>query len=221
MIEIGILLLTLMPVIGLAIFSIKKPPSWLPEGKLLPHWKKINLYSLLASVVLASLSYFWIHVDFIAEFKIINSLSISLLTFVFGQTIFTDGWQRLADRRVLRIANVISLVVGVGFLLIFDTQVMLMIYFLLALLATIIVFIPMIGNSDGRAIQLIVLSTFPILGLERIQWGLLLFVPIVLIYGLIVSIKNKSFKGFFTKISVPMVPIMIAPFLAVMLLPAF
>jgi len=221
MIGIGIFGLIIIPSICIMILSLAKPPSWLKDSVLFPHWFKINMGSLVFSIILAAVSYFLIHENFIAEFKIVHTLAISLLTFIFGQTIFTDGWLRLADRRILRIANVLSLICGIGFLLIFGNQTMIMIYILMFLLATVIVFLPMIGTSDGRAIQLIVLATYPTLGLDRMQWGIIVFVPVILIYGLVVAIKNKNIKGIFTKISVPMVPLMLAPFILVLMLPVF
>lgn len=221
MIGISLFLLVLLPVVFMTLFSLFKRPSWIQDSVLSPQWKKINIGSLLGAIVLSAASYFWIHSSFIIEFKIVNSLAISLLVFIFGQTFFTDGWLRLADRRILRIANLTSLIVGLFFMLVFGNSTLIIIYLIFALLATIIVFLPMIGASDGRAIQLIVLSTFPILGFERLQWGILLFLPILALYWIFNAVKNKSIKGLLSKISVPMVPLMLAPFIIVLMLPAF
>lgn len=213
-----VFLLTVIPVIALSIFSIKKHPEWLSEGKLLPHWNKINIVSMLTGIVLSALSFFVLYSDAVLFYKAIASLSTGLITFILGQTIFTDGFQRLADRRILRSANLLSLVVGLAFLSIYETRFIILIYILFILFSSIVLFLPGIGMSDGRAIQLIVLSTFPVIGIQGFQIGIIAFVPVILLYGIIVSIKRKSFKGFFTKISVPMVPLMLAPFLSVVLI---
>lgn len=220
--EILVFVISLLPALGSAIFSMIKPPSWLKEGPFLPHWTKINIIGIIFSSVLAFFSYFFIHVEFIVEFKFLYSLALSLMGYIFVQTVFTDGWQRLADRRILRVAVVSSLLAGSIFLFVFGNSTMWMVYALMFLLATALIFLhSLIGQSDARAIQLIVAATYPALGLERMQWGILLFVPLILIYGVIMAVKNKSFKGFFTKISVPMVPLMLAPFIVVLMLPVF
>lgn len=209
---------TILPVITMGLFSIKSPPEWLPEGKLLPHWSKINVASLIVSFIVSGLTYFFLYADFIVQYKTIASLSAGVVSFVLIQTIFTDGFQRLADRRILRFANVISLVVGLWFLISYESYFFILIYLLFFLFASIVVFLPGIGMSDGRAIQLIVLSVFPVIGIEGFQKGILLFIPIILLYGLIIAAKNKTLKGLFTKISVPMVPLMLAPFLTILLI---
>lgn len=218
MLNISVFIATILPVIAMGVFSIKSHPEWLAEGKLLPSWKKINSLSMIAGILVSAIVYFVLYDSSIISYKGIASLSAGLLTFVLGQTIFTDGFQRLADRRILRFANVLSLAVGLWFLISYDSYFMILIYVLFALFASIVVFLPGIGMSDGRAIQLIVLSVFPVVGIEGFQIGILLFVPIILLYGLIIAIKNKSLKGLFTKISVPMVPLMLAPFLTVVLI---
>lgn len=213
MLSIFVFLSTVLPVFAMGAFSISSPPKWIPEGKLLPHWTTINIGSMIAGVLSSSLIYYILYSDSIIAYKGIASLSAGLISFILGQTIFTDGFQRLADRRILRFANVLSLVVGLWFLFSYESYFIILIYVLFSLLASIVIFLPGIGMSDGRAIQLIMLSVFPVVGIEGFQKGIILFVPLILLYGVIVAVKNKSIKGLFTKISVPMVPLMLIPFL--------
>lgn len=217
MLNLILFISTVLPAIFMGLFSVKSHPEWLKEGRLLPHWSKINFFAVLFSAFVSGIVYYWLYADFILQYKTIASLSGGIVSFVLIQTIFTDGFQRLADRRVLRFANVLSLVIGLWFLISYESYFVILIYLLFALFASIVIFIPGIGMSDGRAIQLIALSVFPVIGIEGFQKGILLFIPIILLYGIIIAIKNKSFKGLFTKISVPMVPLMLFPFLTMLL----
>lgn len=196
-------------------FSLFYKPFWIDDGPLKTKWNIINICAFIFSIIIGIITYF-IHGSFFEE-STVMSLSSTVLSFVLVQTLFTDFCQRLADRRLLRIANFIVGIAGVWFLYSYDDTYLTLLYILLFLGATLIVFLPQIGASDGRAMQLVVLGTFPFLLLEGFQIGLIVFLIEILLFGAYHSIRRKSLRGFWTKISVPMVPLIIFPFLGTLL----
>lgn len=213
------LILALVVPTALAMFSLRYPPSWKDNGPLAPFWSKINLISLAASVVLAVLT-FILYSSHITDYRFIATLSTALLTFVVGQTLFTDFTQRLADRRILNMANLVSLAAGLWFLNKYEPQTI-PIYLVYAIVGVAVMFVPSIGDSDGRAITLVVLSAFPIVGAGGMQWGIIGFLAALLIYTFATAIRAKSFKvGFISRMSIPLVPLVIAPFLIIVILAA-
>jgi hypothetical protein len=200
----------------LALFSIKRPPEWIAEGALAPFWSKINLLGLLVSAVLSTVTFLTLN-SYMMEYRVVAALSSAILSFVTVQTFFTDFTHRKADRRVLRIANVISLAVGYWFLNTYDKQ-SLVFYAVFAIAATAVLFLNNVGESDARALQLIVLSALPVLGIAGMKLGIVGFLALTLIYGIIWAVKQKSFKLLLTKkASIPAVPLIVAPFAVLML----
>lgn len=200
----------------LALFSIKRPPEWIAGGALAPFWSKISLLALSVSAVLSAVTFFTLN-SYMMEFRAVTTLSSAILSFVTIQTFFTDFAHRRADRRVLRIANLLSLVVGCWFLNTYDSQ-LLVFYAVFAIAATATLFVQSIGDSDARALQLIVLSALPALGIAGMKFGIVGFLVLTLLYGIVWAIKKKSFRSLLTKkVSIPAVPLIVAPFAALML----
>lgn len=216
---IALIIAILVPT-AICVFSIRHPPSWLNKGSLAPFWSKINFISLSAAALTAILS-FILFSSHLSEYRCVAVVSSAILTFVLGQTLFTDFSQRLADRRVFWIASAISGLIGFWFLNQYDKQSVAL-YLIFALVATALIFVPSIGDSDGRAAQLVILSAFPVIGINGIQLGIIGFFISVLLYSLFTAIKNKNFKlAFLSQLSIPAVPLVIAPFLLVTIASAF
>lgn len=203
----------------LALFSIKRPPEWIAGGVLAPFWSKISLLSLLISVISALITFFTLSA-YMIEFRSVATLSSAILSFITVQTFFTDFAHRRADRRVLRVANILSLVVGYWFLNTYDKS-NLIFYAVFAISATAVLFVQSIGDSDARALQLVVLSALPVIGIFGMQLGIVGFLILTLAYGVAVAIKSRSFKSLLAKkTSIPAVPLIVAPFaILVLLLP--
>lgn len=205
-------LAVLIPVV-LTIFSLRFPPSWKDKGPLAPYWFKINVGSLAASSLVGIGTYF-LHQSSVIEYQSLAVFSATVITFIFGQTLFTDFSQRLADRRVLRIAIASSFAIGLWFLSEFDSE-NIPVYLIFSIVAFALLFIPAIGDSDGRAAILIVSAALPVITATGIvNLGIFSIAILLLIYALVVSIMKKDLKNFFVaKLSVPLVPIALAPFI--------
>lgn len=215
--------LALVVPIAMAVFSLRYPPSWKDKGPLAPFWSKINLLSLAGSAVIALITFF-LYRDFVIEYRFIATFSAAIMTFVFGQTLFTDFAQRLADRRLFLIANLSSAIAGFLFIREFDPLNM-PVYIIYAIIAMIFITVPFMGDSDGRAITLIVLSTFPVLGTTGavgMFLGIVGVLATVLLYATGYAIKHRSFKvAFISKLSVPAVPLMLLPYLILIIANSF
>lgn len=206
-----ILIAVLLVPTFLALFSIKRPPEWIAGGALASFWSKINLLSLSISASAALVTFFTLSA-YIVEFRYVATLSAALLCFLTIQTLFTDFAHRKADRRVLRVANILSLAAGYWFLNTYGKPTLIF-YVIFAIAATAVLFVKGIGDSDARAMQLVVLSALPVIGVSGMQLGIIGFLALTLIYGAWLAFKNKSFKMLLTKkASIPAVPLIIAPF---------
>ena len=211
-----ILIAVLLVPAFLALFSIKRPPEWIAGGALAPFWSKINFLSLSISAAAALITFGTLSV-YMVEFRSVATLSAALLSFLTVQTFFTDFAHRKADRRVLRIANLLSLAAGYWFLNTYDKPTLIF-YVVFAIAATAVLFVKGIGDSDARAMQLVVLSALPVIGVSGMQLGIVGFLVLTLIYAAVLAFKNKSFKMLLTKkASIPAVPLIVAPFAALVL----
>lgn len=210
--------LALFAPLCLVMLSLLSPPVWLSDSPLKPHWRAINLTSWGMSWLLSTLvGLAVLHESPMYVFVCI--LGTGLMTTVLGQTIFTDFIHRKADRRILRLATVLAFVAGLVFLQLHTNQITLTVYLLWFACATVAIFLPDIGTSDGRAIQLVVAAGFPILGFSGFRWGLIFLIVLLLLWGIGLAVRKRSIKKLFTeKISQPLVPIIIAPFLLAVLL---
>lgn len=204
-------LAVVMPVL-LGVLSIVREPKWILEGKLAPYWKKINLLSIALGIGFAILAWF-IYSPFGVEVQALAALLVSLMAFCLTQMSFTDFSQRYADRRVLNTSNLVAFAVGGSFIWMALGQTIFLVYMIMLLAATVVIFIPNIGASDGRALQLVVLGSVPLVGLVGFQWGLMFFMVTLLLYGIGNAIYEKSWKALVGKRSLPLVPLIIFPFL--------
>lgn len=196
----------------LTIFSIKFPPEWVKDSIVEPKWVKLNLFGLVSASLMMIIVGF-IYSGFITQYSFMAVLSIGVLVYTLTQTAVTDFTFRLADRRLLRLANLFSASAGIWFLASYTNKTMLLTYVLLFLFFSMMLFIPNLGQSDARALQLVVLSAMPVIGLQSFQIGFLIAAITIILYGITKSLKeNGNLSGLFTKLSLPLVPFIIAPF---------
>lgn len=194
--------------------------SWFNEkSRSKKEWKKINFLSFFVSSTFGILTQLIMYKDFDNDFTVIASISSSLLTYITVQSFFTDFYDRRVDRKGLRISCLISAVFG--FYLIFQNDpIYMFLYVIYILLATSTFFIrsPVtkklyVSQSDSRAIILVVLAAFPILGINYFNTAALMVALMVILYGVFAALKNRDFGILYKKkISIPMVPLIVAPF---------
>lgn len=213
---VGIFLAALAP-IGMCIFAIKYRPKFVEGSLLSSKWVNLNLLSLGISIVLM-ISAWILYSSYSVSYTFIAALSAGIMGFVTVQTFSTDFALRLADRRLLRIANAISLIAGMWFLISFTDKQMVLLYLLLFLGVSLLLFVPALGQSDARAMQLVVLSAIPVIGTQGFSKGFVLMFVFILAYGFIRGIKDGlGFSAIITKMSIPMVPLIITPFIIMVL----
>lgn len=210
----------LISLLGLGLLtanSLLRPPAWVEKDQALKaNWQRLNAYSALTGFLLgmAALSlnnaFGW------------NNQSIvfaSLGGFIFFQALFTDFRLRLVDRHAQRIANFIALGVGIYVLSQFGSQFDWVVYLAFVAATFAIGLLPGVGNSDGRAFIFLVLASYPVAGISGMQWSAILFLVAIIVYYVAMSIWQRefTFKGLFTKVSFPMVPLIMVPALIVTL----
>lgn len=210
----------LISLLGLGLLtanSLLRPPVWVEKDEALQaNWQRLNVYSALTGFLLGMGALFlnntfgW------------NNQSIvfaSLGGFIFFQALFTDFRLRLVDRHGQRIANFIALGVGIYVLSQFGSQFDWLVYLAFVAATFAIGLLPGVGNSDGRAFIFLVLASYPVAGISGMQWSAILFLGAIIVYYVAMSIWQKefTFKGLFTKVSFPMVPLIMVSALIVTL----
>ena len=210
----------LISLLGLGLLtanSLLRPPVWVEKDEALQaNWQRLNVYSALTGFLLGMGALFlnntfgW------------NNQSIVLASlggFIFFQALFTDFRLRLVDRHGQRIANFIALGVGIYVLSQFGSQFDWLVYLAFVAATFAIGLLPGVGNSDGRAFIFLVLASYPVAGISGMQWSAILFLGAIIVYYVAMSIWQKefTFKGLFTKVSFPMVPLIMVPALIVTL----
>lgn len=210
----------LISLLGLGLLtanSLLRPPAWVEKDEALQaNWQRLNVYSALTGFLLGmgalslNNTFGW------------NNQSIvfaSLGGFIFFQALFTDFRLRLVDRHGQRIANFIALGVGIYVLSQFGSQFDWLVYLAFVAATFAIGLLPGVGNSDGRAFIFLVLASYPVAGISGMQWSAILFLGAIIVYYVAMSIWQKefTFKGLFTKVSFPMVPLIMVPALIVTL----
>lgn len=210
-------LLALVVPLTMGGLSLWRRPTWLAEGPLVPHWVRINVWSMAFSLA-CGLGVWWGSQSQAPVFQWACVLGAGTLAMALGQTLFTDLAQRKADRRILRLATATTLLSGLWFLWSQTNSTVLVVYLVWFALATVVVFLPGIGASDGRALQLVVAAGFPVLGFSGFQWGLLFLVVALVIWMVVVVVRKRSLGALVLRVSQPLVPFILAPFLLAVLL---
>lgn len=212
----GVHLLTLLiasaSLIVMFTHSIKRPPTWLSNGPLEKHWKKINITGLITSVFLGLIA-FIIYRNFIPEYQALAVSSTMILSFILVQSFFTDVAQRLVDRKVLYWAMFFMGIIATWFVFTFGDETLKITFVLFVIISSAFIFLPVFGASDGRALTLMVMASIPVLGTQQFINASYIFIALLILIGIIMAIKTRKMK-----VMIPAVPIIIAPYLSYILL---
>lgn len=203
--------------LGTAVWAVRSPPPWVAEGPLAMRWGRVNTLALgFAAAVAVALTFIYgFHgVDFLRMGLVV--IAGSSLAFVFLQSLFSDFLQRYAWRWTLNLASAVTGLTGLAYMVAFKPELEIVIYATLGLVATAaLFFVRKMGQSDVRAMQLIVFSVFPAWGIIGLQYTLVLFLALVIAFGAGNAWHKRNWRLFFSrKTSVPMVPIFILPALS-------
>lgn len=197
--------------------SYRYRPSWLNEDQYLSdNWRKIANQSIIAGAlgVLAG-----VVVTLAFDLRGQAAAFGGPIAFAVAQSFHTDFRVRYVDRWILRVAMLSSLATGCVVLALHGIELDWVIYLAAAVVAFGVGFLPGIGESDGRAFTILALSVYPTIGVLGFQVALIGMVIALALYYIITSIRTKSLtlKGLMTKVSFPMVPLILAPTLLVVL----
>ena len=108
------------------------------------------------------------------------------------------------------------------YMLAYRSETDLWLWFLIVLVSLVVFLIPAVGKSDARVITLVCMAALPVTGLWVFQFGFLLVAALSIIYSLSTTPKGSSIKDTLTrKVSVPMVPLIAAPFALLCIVPVF
>lgn len=197
--------------------SFFRKPNWASKSPGLDaNWKRLAIYSTIAGVlfILADLA-----LVITNNFHSFTLVYVGVVGFVFFQSLITDLSLRYVDRWIMRVANLITLAMSVFLMYTYGTETETVIFAVFAIVATAILFLPGVGDSDGRAFQLMIFTLFPLYGIDGIKYGLLGMLAAIIIYYLAKSILSKEWalNKLFTKMSFPMVPLIVGPVLLVLI----
>lgn len=215
---IELVVFSLTAVLGLGLMatnSLLRYPEWLERDEALKtNWRRLTGYSVITGALFGTGA---LLLNLLAGWNQQSVVFASLGGYIFFQSMFTDLRLRRVDRWGQRIANVISLAVGCYVLSQYGTEVNWIIYLSFVAATFAIGLLPGVGDSDGRAFMFLVIATYPISAIAGLQWSAILFLACLIVYYVGMSIWKREFsiRGLFTKVSFPMVPIIILPVLIV------
>lgn len=193
--------------------SFLRKPAWAKADETMnAHWRKYALISLAGGLLAASLALIF------ALAGVAPSIFVAMagpVGYVATQSLITDIKVRYVDRWIMRIANAITLAAGVYALVTYGTEAELVVFAIFALAAFAIGFMPGVGESDGRAFQMLVFSVYPLFGTNGLTVALVGYLIALLVFAVAAAIKKKiySFKMLVTSMSMPIVPLVLTPML--------
>lgn len=222
---VSLLLASAVPSLILLLVSLIRTPEWISGSGTLHTWRRVSF--LAAATGFATAALFGVlvlvtHTMEILPVAVLTSVSTSLLGFVSVQSGWTDFRFRKADRWVLRSALLVSALSSGIYMLAYRSETDLWLWLLIVLVSLVVFLIPAVGKSDARVITLVCLAALPVTGLWVFQFGFLLVAALSIIYSMSTAPKGSSIKDTLTrKVSVPMVPLIAAPFALLCIVPVF
>lgn len=186
------------------------------DDPVLADTKRFKLYAVISLAVSAVVNLIFFAKNGLFDFNFFNLSTVSLIavvTFVMLVSFYTDPKYRKVDRFMLRAAIAVAVIFGIAQLIVVKDEVLWVSYVAGVLIFSSLVFIPNLGASDVRALALIFAAGVPAFGLIFTYYALIGSVVLWLGYGIFKVIKEKT-----TKVSIPMVPYVLAPFTFVAIL---
>lgn len=197
--------------------SFFRKPEWVSKSESLDkNWRRVALNSAAAGFLLIVLDLAIVEIN---GFNGFSMVLVGVIGYVVYQSFVTDLKLRYVDRWIMRIANAFALGLAIYLMLTYGTEAEIVVFVIFAIVATGIIFLPGIGDSDGRAFQLMVFSLIPLYGIDGISFALIGMLASLIIYYTAHSIYTKewAFSKLFTKTSFPMVPLILTPVLFILL----
>lgn len=202
----------------LLVFTTLKKPEWLSDDevedidKVRQRW---TLTTILATVLSLTVS-LGIAIACIAlnsgVIAPVLAVTAQAVTFALVFSILTDTTLRLVDRRLLRAVMAITFLAGAySIVVLLDSSYVFFVYVLILAILSIAFFFPKyFGASDSRALFISFASVFPYLGQTGVTVTWIASMIVAFVY---IGIKQKgNVKKILTeKVSLPLVPILLAP----------
>lgn len=197
--------------------TLRYTPDWTHNSVgLRDRWDDINLTAMFAGIGASAVTA-WGFSGGGFEYMTYAAITAGMTTFALVQTFESDYATREADRHLLRYVMFPVIVLGFGFHWISGDPNLAenMVFLLLAGCATF--FLPGFGKSDARAVIILLASMMALFNFVGVQYAMIGFLGLVLVYLLITAIHQRSAKAFWGRTSLPAVPLILAPPVVLML----
>lgn len=200
-----------------AMVTLRKPEWFHSEDldNIVEVRQKWHFYSVL-SFVLSLLASFvpiaLLVVVKLAAFTPFFAINTAAVTFIAVFSLLTDPKLRLVDRHILRVGMVLTLLTTSAYILLlsFGDLASLVSYGIILLIICIVLIFPIMGASDARAIFITYTSMIGFMSGFGITATWILAMLVAIGYALKKNNGNLK-KAFLTKISLPLVPILLVP----------
>ena len=222
---LSLFLTSAVPSAVLLLISLVRTPEWISGSGTLQIWRRTSVLAAATGFALAtcfSILVLVTHTAAMLPVAVLVAVSTSLLGFISVQSGWTDFRFRKADRWVLRAALIISALLSGMYMFVYRSETDLWLWLLIVLVSLAVFLIPAVGKSDARVITLVCMAALPVTGLWVFQFGFLAVAVLSVIYSMATAPKGYSIKETLTrKVSVPMVPLIAAPFAVLCVVPVF
>lgn len=218
----------LTSVIMLAMVTLHKP-SWFYDKEsdlenieyVREKWVSHSKISFLLSIAFSVISLILMGVLDVILFAPFVLISLAAVSFIAVFSLLTDPQLRLVDRHILRVGMLITFISSfLNAVVVYGADLGAMVgYFVLLVIIAIIGMLPIMGASDSRAVVIVFLSLISVLfskGL-MISW----LGSVLIAYGYALKKNNWNIKkSLFTKVSLPLVPMLLFPAAALLIFAA-
>ena len=197
--------------------SFFRKPAWVSKSEALDkNWKRLAVYSTIVGLLFVLVDSLLVTFNNLPGFTI---TLVGVVGFLVFQSIFTDFTLRYVDRMVMRVATFGALAMSIYLLFTYGTELERVIFTVLAIFATATIYLPGVGDSDGRSFQIMIFTLYPVFGLNGIKSALVGMLLATLIYYIACSIRDRNWKlkQLLVKVSFPMVPLILTPVLLILL----
>ena len=220
----------LTSVIMLAMVTLHKP-SWFYDKEsdlenieyVREKWVSHSKISFLLSVAFSGISLILMGVLDVILFAPFVLISLAAVSFIAVFSLLTDPQLRLVDRHILRVGMLITFISSfMNAVVVYGADLGAMVgYFVLLVIIATIGILPIkgMGASDSRAVVIVFLSLISVLFSKGLVISWLASLVIAFIYALKKNNWNIK-KSLFTKVSLPLVPMLLFPVAALLIFAA-